>query len=81
MALRQTGDVPDSCDLELLRTSHALQRFETLKRNLAAASDELEETTDVLFGCSGKGLPQPAHLGAFWGVPISQLSIGAQIGN
>ena len=71
MACRQAGDIPYSCDLKLLRTSHALQRFETLERNLAAAGHELEETSDVFFGCSGKCLPQPAHLGTFWSVPIS----------
>ena len=53
MASWQAGDIPYSCDLELLRTSHALQRFETLERNLAAAGHELEETSDVFFGCSG----------------------------
>lgn len=71
MACWQAGDIPYSCDLELLRTSHALQRFETLERNLAAAGHELEEASDVFFGCSGKCLPQPAHLGTFRSVPIS----------
>jgi hypothetical protein len=81
MALWQTGDIPDTCYLELLGTSHALQCFETFERNLAAAGHELEETPDVLFSSGGEGLPQPAHLRTFWRVPISELSIGAQIRN
>ena len=81
MALRQTGDIPNPCYLELLGSSHALQSFETFEGNLAAAGHELEETSDVLFGRSGKCLPQPAHLRTFWRVPVGKLSIGAQIRN
>lgn len=81
MACWKAGDIPNSCDLELLRTAHALQRFEALERNLAASGHELEETPDVFFGCGGKCLPQPAHLGTFRSVPVCKLSIGAQIRN
>lgn len=81
MALWQAGDIPDTCYLELLGTSHALQCFETLKRNFAAAGHELEETPDILFGSGSKGLPQPTHLRTFWRVAICELSIGAQIRN
>ena len=81
MALRQPGDVSDSRDLELLRTSHPLQSFETFQRNLATAGDELQEAPDVFFRSSFERFPEPAHLGTVLRISCCVLSIGAQIVN